>query len=96
MKKLVMTGVAALALFGATIPTMTTPAEAWRGHGHGHGGGGLIAGAIVGLTAGALIANASRADAYEHRRWRHRCDRWAWHCNHGSDRACYAFDRECR
>ena len=89
MKTLIMTGVTALALFGTTIPTMTTPAEAGRG-------AGIVAGAIVGLTAGAIIANASRADAYEHRRWMHRCDRWAWHCNHGNDRACYAFDRECR
>jgi hypothetical protein len=89
MKKLIMTGAAALALFGTTLPTMTTPAEAGR-----HGG--LIAGAIVGLTAGALIANASRADAYEHRRWVRRCDRWAWRCDHGSYHSCRAFDHECR
>lgn len=89
MKKLIMTGVASLMMVSAVVPAMTTPAEARRG-------AGIVAGAIVGLTAAAIIANSSRASAYEHHRWRERCDRWAFRCNRGDDRACFAFDDECR
>lgn len=88
LKKLIPVGLAALMTIAALIPATTTPAEARRG-------GGIIAGALIGLTAGAIIANSSRADAYEHRRWRERCDRWAYRCNRGDNRACYAFDDNC-
>ena len=89
MKKLMMTGIASLMMVSAVVPAMTTPAEA------GHGAG-IVAGTIIGLSAAAIIANSSRANAYEHRRWRERCDRWAFRCNRGDDRACFAFDDECR
>ena len=89
MKKLMMTGVASLMMVSAVVPAMTTPAEAGRGP-------GIVAGTIIGLSAAAIIANSSRANAYEHRRWRERCDRWAFRCNRGDDRACFAFDDECR
>ena len=89
MKKLMMTGVASLMMVSAVVPAMTTPAEAGRG-------AGIVAGTIIGLSAAAIIANSSRANAYEHRRWRERCDRWAFRCNRGDDRACFAFDDEYR
>lgn len=90
MKKLMMTGIASLMVVSAVVPAMTSPAEARNG------GAGLVAGAIVGLSAAAIIANSSRASAYEHSRWRERCDRWAFRCNRGDDRACFAFDDQCR
>lgn len=88
MKKLIASGLAALTVAMAAVPATTTPAEARRG--------GYVAGALIGLTAAAIIANSSRADAREHRRWRRQCDSWAYRCNRGSDRACYAFDDNCR
>jgi hypothetical protein len=90
MKKLMTTGLASLVLISAALPAATTPAEARY-----YRGGGLVAGALIGLTAAAIVANSSRANADEHRRWRIRCDRFAYRCNHGDDRACYAFDDQC-
>jgi hypothetical protein len=89
MKKFIATGLASLTLVSIAVPATTTPAEARRG-------AGLFAGAIIGLSAAAIIANSSRVSAAEHRGWRYRCDRWAHRCNRGDDRACYAFDDECR
>ena len=88
MNRIMTTGLASLLMVSAIVPAMTTPAEARNG--------GLIAGAIVGLTAGAIIASSSRANAEEHHRWRIRCDRWAYRCHRGDDRACYALDNNCR
>lgn len=90
MNKLIATGLASLMMVSAIVPAMTSPAEARNG------GGALIAGAIVGLTAGAIIASSSRANADERESWRARCDRWAYRCHHGDDRACYALDDRCR
>jgi hypothetical protein len=90
MKKFIYTGLASLMVLSTAIPAMTTPAAA------GRGGAGLVAGTIIGLSAAAIIANSRRVDAAEHHRWRERCDRWAYRCNRGDDRACYAFDDQCR
>jgi hypothetical protein len=89
MKRLITTGIASLMMISAAVPAMTTRAEA-------HDGAGIVAGTIIGLSAAAIIANSSRASAYEHQRWRERCDRWAFRCNRGDDRACFAFDDQCR
>jgi hypothetical protein len=50
---------------------------------------------FLGLTAAAIAAHASRADASEHRRWRRMCDRLAYRCDRGSREACYRFDDQC-
>lgn len=90
MRKIITASLASLLLVSIILPAMTTAAEArWRR------GGGIVAGTIIGLTAAAIIANASRMSPAEHRRWRMRCERWAYRCNHGDDRACYAFDDNC-
>ena len=90
MKKFMSATLAALTLFGIAMTSMTPVAEA-RGR-----GAGIAAGVVLGLTAAAIAANAARASPYEHRRWRDRCDDWAYRCNRGYDRACYRFDRNCR
>ncbi|WP_181337996.1 tyrosyl-tRNA synthetase [Hyphomicrobium methylovorum] len=88
LKKVIPAALASIMAVSALVPATTTPAEARRG-------GAIVAGALIGLTAGAIIANSSRADAYERSRWRDRCDRWHYRCNRGDDRACYAFDNNC-
>jgi hypothetical protein len=90
MKKLMGSSLAALMAASAITTAFTVPAEA------GRRGAGIAAGVFLGLTAAAIAANASRVDAAEHRRWRHRCEDWAYGCRHGYDRACYRFDENCR
>ena len=94
MKRLMTTGVASLMMISAVVPVTTTPAKADPYHHHDNGAG-IAAGVFLGLTAAAIIANSSHASAEEHHRWRERCERWAYRCNHGDDDACYAFHDRC-
>lgn len=55
-------------------------------------GPAIVGGVALGLALGA----ASRANAYEDRRYHYdRCESWSHRCRHGNDRACYKFDRYC-
>ena len=89
MKRRITTGVASLMMISAAVSGDDDAGRSsrWRRHRRG---------TIIGLSAAAIIANSSRASAYEHQRWRERCDRWAFRCNRGDDRACFAFDDQCR
>lgn len=93
MKKLMTMSVASLMMISAVVP-ITTPARADHDH-HHHNGAGVAAGVFLGLTAAAIIANSSHANAEEHHRWRERCEHWAHRCNRGDDDACYAFHDRC-
>jgi hypothetical protein len=63
MKNLKMTSVASLMMMSAVVPVATTPALADHDHHHHNGGGGAAAGIFLGLTAAAIIANSSHANA---------------------------------
>ncbi|MCH9765331.1 MAG: hypothetical protein K0U34_04995 [Alphaproteobacteria bacterium] len=73
----------------------------------GRRGRGLALGIIAGAATAAILSGAARGhDRYyyrsyrrsrypRYRRHRHRCDRWAYKCDYGNDRACYKYDRYC-
>lgn len=68
----------------------------------GRRGRGLALGIIAGAAAAAILSGAARGhDRYyyrshrRHHRRRHRCNRWAYKCDYGNDRACYKYDRYC-
>ena len=70
----------------------------------GRRGRGLALGIIAGAATAAILSGAARGhDRYYNRsyrrqpryRRRHRCDRWAYKCDYGNDRACYKYDRYC-
>jgi len=68
----------------------------------GRRGRGLALGIIAGVAAAAVLSGAARAHDRRYRRHprrhyrrRHRCDRWAYKCDYGNERACYKFDRYC-
>jgi hypothetical protein len=94
MRKFMTTSVAYLLMISAVVPAIPAPALADYHH-HHNNGAGIAAGVFLGLTAAAIIANSSHASASEHHRWRERCERWAYRCNHGDDDACYAFHDRC-
>ena len=94
-KKSMSVALAALLAVSASLPA-AAPAEARNR------GGKIAAGIALGVVAGALLANSSRAHARDYNdgpRYRSRgasaCERWAWKCDNGNDWACRKFDNNC-
>jgi hypothetical protein len=95
MKRMIYSALVALTAISATLPVLSTSAEARRGRGLAIG-----AGVVLGATALAIAANRNRAYAGE--RYHSydgaspsQCRRWHWRCEDGSGWACRKYDRHC-
>lgn len=90
MNKIAGFGLSALMAATLIIPVSTYEAEARRGRNTA-----LAAGLLLGVAAAAAVGSSSARASSRESRYERECNRLAYRCDRGSDRACWAYEDRC-